>query len=188
MSVQPERRPFDVDEYHRMAEVGILTDEDRVELIDGEILTMSPIGHRHHYAVMFLTEALVRGLNGRAVVSPQGPIRLHRWTEPQPDVMLLQPPLTRYARGTAGPADALLIIEVADSSQYRDRVVKLPRYAAAGVREVWIVDVQAEAVEVYRDPSPKGYRDAGRAARGDRVAPEAFADLTLAVDDIFGPA
>src|SRR5438093_8107190 len=138
MAVDLTRRLFDVDEYHRMAEVGILTRADRVELIDGEIIEMSPIGAPHGRSVMFLTDAFVRRLEGRALVSPQLSVRLHRRTEPQPDITLLRPPLARYARAIPGPDDVFLIVEVADTSQYRDRFVKLPRYAAAGIPEVWI--------------------------------------------------
>ncbi len=186
MEVELTRRLFDVDEYHRMGEVGILSDEDRVELIDGEILIMSPIGAPHARCVMFLTDVFVRRLEGRAVVSPQNSVRLHRRTEPQPDIILLRPPLARYAKAIPGPADALLVVEVADSSQYRDRVVKLPRYAAAGIPEVWIVDLEAGVVDVHREPSPDGYRAWRRLRRGEDIAPDAFPDVALAVDDVLG--
>jgi Uma2 family endonuclease len=186
MSVELTRRLFDVDEYHRMAEVGILTEDDRVELIDGEIVEMTPIGAPHARCVMFLNDAFVRRLEGRAVVSPQNSLRLHRRTEPQPDIILLRPPLARYAQHIPGPADALLVVEVADTSQYRDRVVKLPRYAAAGVREVWIVDLDNRVVDVHREPTPDGYRASRRLGRGDDIAPEAFPDVSLAVDDVLG--
>jgi Uma2 family endonuclease len=186
MAVELTRRLFDVDEYHRMAEVGILTDGDRVELIDGEIVTMTPIGAPHSRCVMFLNDAFVRRLEGRAITSPQLSVRLHRRTEPQPDVMLLRPPLSRYARTIAGPADVLLIVEVADTSQYRDRVVKLPRYGAAGIPEVWIVDLAAGVIDVHREPRSDGYQVHRRLTRGEQVAPAAFEDLILEVDDILG--
>ena len=186
MGVELTRRLFDVDEYHRMGEVGILTDEDRVELIDGEILEMSPIGPPHARCVMFLNDVFVRRLEGRAVVSPQNSVRLHRRTEPQPDIILLRPPLARYAKAIPGPGDTLLVIEVAETSQYRDRVVKLPRYAAAGIPEVWIVDLGAGVVDAHRGPSVGGYRTSRRLGRGEDVAPEAFPDVALAVDDVLG--
>ncbi len=186
MGVELTRRLFDVDEYHRMAEVGILTDEDRVELIDGDIVEMTPIGAPHARCVMFLTDVFVRRLEGRAVVSPQNSVRLHRRTEPQPDIILLRPPLARYAKTIPGPGDALLVVEVADTSQHRDRVIKLPRYAAAGVREVWIVDLGAGVVDVHREPSPDGYGAWRRLGRGEQVAPEVFPDVALAVDDVLG--
>lgn len=186
MAVGLPRRLFDVDEYHRMAEVGILTRADRVELIDGEIVMMTPIGPSHARCVMFLTEVFVRLLVGRAVVSPQNSVRLHRRTEPQPDIILLRPPLAKYAKRIPGPGDTLLVVEVAYSSQYHDRVVKLPRYAAAGIPEVWIVDLDGGFVDVHREPSPGGYRVSRRLERHEEVAPEAFPDVVLAVDDILG--
>jgi Uma2 family endonuclease len=186
MGDELKRRRFDVDEYHRMAQVGILTREDRVELIDGDIVEMTPIGPPQLRCVMFLTEAFVRRLEGRAVVSPQGSLRLHRRTEPEPDIALLRPPLARYGKTIPGPSDALLVVEVADTSQHRDRAIKLPRYAASGIPEVWIVDLDAGVVDVHRRPSAQGYRDTRRAGRGEQVAPEAFPNVVLAVDDILG--
>jgi Uma2 family endonuclease len=186
MSVTLTRRRFTVDEYHRMAEVGILTRADRVELIDGEIVEMSPIGASHARCVMFLTDAFVRHLAGRAVVSPRNSLRLGEHLEPQPDLILLRPPLARYHERIPGAADALLVVEVADTSQHRDRAVKLPRYAAAGVPEVWLVDLDASAVEIYRAPSSEGYRSSRRLGRGQDASPAAFSDLVLAVDDILG--
>jgi Uma2 family endonuclease len=186
MAIEMTRRLFDVDEYHRMAEVGILTDEDRVELIDGEIVEMSPIGAPHTRSVMFLNDAFVRRLEGRALVCPQGSVRLHRRTEPQPDIALLRPPLARYGRAIPAPADVFLIVEVADTSQYRDRVVKLPRYAAAGIPEYWIVDLKGEILDVYREPAAGRYGASRQLRRGDSIAPAAFPDVTLTVDDILG--
>jgi Uma2 family endonuclease len=171
MGDELKRRRFDVDEYHRMAQVGILTREDRVELIDGDIVEMTPIGPPHLRC---------------AVVSPQGSLRLHRRTEPEPDIALLRPPLARYGKTIPGPSDALLVVEVADTSQHRDRAIKLPRYAASGIPEVWIVDLDAGVVDVHRRPSAQGYRDTRRAGRGEQVAPEAFPNVVLAVDDILG--
>lgn len=186
MSPELQRRRFTVDEYHRMAEVGILTREARVELIDGEIVEMTPIGAPHVRCVMFLTEAFVRRLEGRALVSPQNSLRLSQWSEPEPDLALLRPPLAVYGKRIPVPTDTLLVVEVADTSQYRDRVVKLPRYAAAGVPEVWIVDLDGGVVETYRDPSSEGYRETRRLERGAEVAPAAFPDASLEVDDILG--
>ena len=152
----------------------------------GEIFKMSPIGPRHARCVMFLNEVFVRRLGGRAIVSPQNPVRLHRRSESQPDVILLRPPLDRYAQATPGPGDTLLVVEVADTSQHRDRVIKLPRYAAAGIPGVWIVDFDASALDFYRDPLPDRYRRARRAVRGQSITPEAFPDLTLAVSEVLG--
>jgi Uma2 family endonuclease len=186
MAIELTRRLFDVDEYHRMAEVGILTDEDRVELIDGEIVEMTPLAPPHMRCVTFLTEVFVRRLEGRAVVSTQNSVRLHRRTEPEPDVALLRPPLARYGEAIPRPDDVFLLIEVADTSQYRDRVVKLPRYAQAEIAEVWIVDLEAGVVDVHREPVASGYRVLRHARRGEDVAPAAFPDVVLPVNDILG--
>jgi Uma2 family endonuclease len=186
MPVELTRRLFTVDEYHRMAEVGVLTRRDRVELIDGEIVEMSPIGAPHLRCVMYLNEVFVRRLEGRAVVSSQNSLRLSQWSEPEPDLALLRPPLAKYGKAIPASGDALLVVEVADTSQHRDRVVKLPRYAAAGIPEMWIIDLDGGAVEVYREPSPEGYREARRIGRGARVAPGAFPDVVLEVAEILG--
>jgi Uma2 family endonuclease len=186
MNVELKRRRFTVDEYHRMGEVGILTSDDRVELIDGEIIEMTAMDAPHFRCVMFLNETFVKRLAGRAIVAPQLPLRLTNWTEPEPDVVLLRPPLDRYGKTIAISEDALLAVEVSDTTLRYDRGVKLPRYAAAGVPEVWIVDLNGEAVEVYREPSPDGYRESRRLERGDAVAPAAFPDLVIAIHDILG--
>ncbi len=184
MAVALTTRRFTVEEYHRMAEVGILTDEDRVELIDGEIVEMTPIGHG--WCVMFLTEFFVKNLADRAFVSPQGPLRLGRNTQLQPDLALLRPPRDAYRKTVPASGDVLLVIEVADTSLERDRAIKLPRYAALDIREVWIVDVEGQAVEVYRAPTPSGYRDAERTALDGFVSPAAFPDLRVSVAELLG--
>ena len=186
MAVALTTRRFTVEEYHRMAEVGILTDEDRVELIDGEIVEMTPIGARHGWCVMVLTEFFVKNLADRALVSPQGPLRLGRRTQLQPDLALLRPPRNAYRNAVPASADVLLVIEVADTSLERDRAIKLPRYAALDIREVWIVDVEGQAVEVDRTPTPSGYRDARRTALDGFVSPAAFPDLRVSVAELLG--
>ena len=186
MDVELARHRFTVDEYHRMGEVGILAEDDRVELVDGEIVHMTPIGPRHVVRVAALHRRLQVLLEDRADIIVQSPIRLGPHHEPQPDVTLLRPPLSRYEARLAGPGDVLLVVEVADTSAVYDRGVKLPLYAAAGIPEVWLVDLAGEAVEVYRAPAATGYRDARRLVRGDRVAPGAFPDASLAVDEVLG--
>ncbi|MDQ3703195.1 MAG: Uma2 family endonuclease [Chloroflexota bacterium] len=146
-------RRFTVDEYFEMARAGILTEDDRVELIDGQIIQMSPIGDPHAEAVNRCNWAFV-GLMaaGRVMTSIQNPIRVDRYNDPQPDVVLVPPGL----RGAPRVADVLLVIEVADSSLIFDRHTKLPLYARAGIREAWLVDLKAEAVEVHRAPGLGG--------------------------------
>src|ERR671938_544657 len=141
MSVQVAKRCFSVDEYYRMGEAGILTEDDRVELIEGEIIEMSPIGSRHAACVNRLNTLLGRHLRQTAIVSVQNPIRLDAYSEPEPDVALLRPRADYYESGHPTPADALLIVEVADTSADYDRIIKLPLYAKAGIPEAWLVDL-----------------------------------------------
>ena len=186
MTAALTKRRFTVDEYHRMAEVGILTETDRVELIDGEIVEMAPVGSRHASVVKRLNALLTGRLGARAIVSVQDPVQLSKESEPQPDVVLLRPTPDFYAGSHPEPVDTLLLIEVADTSLLYDRGVKLPRYATARVIEVWIVDLAEDAVEVCRTPGPDGYRDVVRVPRGGSLSPVAFPDLTLGVDEILG--
>ena len=167
-----------------MAEAGILTEDDRVELIEGEIVQMTPIGRRHAACVAELTRLLVQGVGPGAVVWPRNPISLPGDTEPQPDLVLLRPRGDRYAEQDARPEDVLLLIEVADTSIRYDRSVKLPLYARAGIPEVWIVDLPADAVEVYRQPTATGYTASTRAGRDGAVTPAAFPGVTQSVDQI----
>lgn len=185
MSVDVVRRRFTVDEYLHMAEVGILTERDRVELLDGEIVEMTPIGRRHAVSVGALTRALVPGIGSRAVVWPQGPIRISESSQPEPDLTLLRLRPVSYRDADAEPRDVLLLIEVSDTSIRRDRELKLPIYARAGIQEYWIVDVQEEMVEVYTRPSASTYASVQRFRRGDVISPSAFPDLRISVDEIF---
>jgi Uma2 family endonuclease len=186
MAIQTEarRRRFTREEYHRMAEAGILHEDDRVELIEGEIVHMTPIGRRHAACVAELNRLLVPAVGRRALLWPQNPITLPNDTEPQPDIVLLRPRVDRYLEDDAHPDDVLLLIEVADTSQRYDRLVKLPLYGRAGVPEVWIVDLPGEVIEIHRGPSPNGYARTTRTARGGAVSPEAFPDIVLSVDII----
>ena len=180
MSVQPARRLFDVEEYHRMGQVGILGPEDRVELIEGEIVRMSAIGRGHAFTVMMLTNLLVKAVGDRALVSPGNPVRLTRHTEPQPDLMLLRPDADYRHEAFVGPGHVLLVIEVAESSLTWDRGVKLRLYARAAIPEVWIVDVEHERVEVHRDPAGGVYRAVEVVPRGGRLGPAALPGVEIA--------
>ena len=177
------RRRFDVDEYHRMIEAGILSEDDRVELLDGEIVQMHSIGSRHFASVIQIGNLLIPQLSGSALVSIRGPVRLSRFSEPEPDVALLRVRDDCYASGLPEPADTYLIVEVADSSLLKDRTAKLPLYAVAQIPELWIVDLTANAVDVHRDPEGHGYATVTRFAEGV-VTPLAFPDLRLDVREI----
>ena len=178
------RWKLDVEGYHRLGETGILTAEDRVELIEGEVVEMSPIGAAHIGAVMALTRLLILAAGDRARVSPQGSIRLPPNSEPQPDIALLRPRADQYRSALPTPADILLLVEVAETSLRFDRLVKLPLYARHNIPEVWIVDLAAGAIEVHRGPTPDGYASASVAARGTVLEP--LPGLAIAVDDILG--
>src|SRR5437667_5769956 len=151
MHVEVTKKLFTVDEYYQMAAAGILRPEDRVELIDGEIIQMSPIGHRHAVAVLRLNHLFIESFAGRAMVSVQNPIQLNKYTEPEPDVVVLKPRSDYYAAKKWQPDDALFIVEVADTTLRYDRDIKVPRYAAAGILEVWLEDVSDDELLVYRD-------------------------------------
>ena len=184
MATQVARRLFTVEEYHRMGEVGILGEDDRVELVEGEIVQMSPIGSRHATCVRRLNHLFGRHLLGRAIIDVQNPIRLSQHSEPQPDVSLLKPRADFYASGHPGPEDVLLVVEVVESSGAYDREVKVPLYARAGIPEVWVVDLAEGRVEVYRKPSAEGYREVRQLGRGERLAPEALPQLELGVEEV----
>ena len=184
MAVPVTRRRFTVDEYSRMADAGILSEDDRVELIDGAIVNMVPIGALHAGVIIRLNHLLSRLVGDRAMISPQNPVRLSDFSEPLPDVMLLCPRQDFYTSAHPGPGDVLLLMEVADSSVDYDRSVKVPLYARHSVPEVWVIDLQRGLVEVYRDPAPGGYREIRVARRGDRLSPLALPDVALSVDDI----
>jgi Uma2 family endonuclease len=149
MESWPQRHRITVDEYHRMAEVGLLAPDARVELIEGEIIDMAPIGKEHTSIVDQLTRLFIRAVGDSAIVRVQGSVRLSQMSEPEPDVVLLKPRTDFYRNEYASGADTLLVIEVSDSSLRYDRDVKVPFYARHGVPEVWIVDVQNDRLLVY---------------------------------------
>lgn len=186
MAVQVLKRRFTVEEYYQMAKAGILSEDERVELLEGEIVEMAPIGSRHAACVKRLNHLLSQQVGGRALVSVQDPIRLGPHSEPQPDLALLRPRLDYFAQAHPGPQDVYLVIEVGETSADFDREVKGPLYARAGIPEVWLVDLSEERVEVYREPTPQGYRVIQQVRRGERLTLTMFPDLDLAVDAILG--
>ncbi|HEU4369995.1 MAG TPA: Uma2 family endonuclease [Methylomirabilota bacterium] len=181
--VERPRRRFTIEEYERMVETGILKQDDRVELIEGEIVEMSPIGDPHAALVTNLTHVFVRLAGDRARVRVQGPIRVPPRSLPQPDLALLR--ARSYRRAGATTHDVLLVIEVADTSLEYDRTVKLALYALAGIGEYWVVDANSDTVHVYRSPSGPRYREHRQAVAGDAVATLAFPDDPIDVAAIF---
>ena len=171
VTVLPARHKLDVDAYHRMAEAGIFGEEKRIELIDGDLIDMAPIGQGHAALVSGLAEALFIACAGRAIVWPQNPVRLDRSSEPQPDLAVLRRRADFYATGERPrPADVLLLVEVADSSLRFDRTVKLPLYAKAGIAEFWIVDLKRRILTAYRRPAGNGYGETAVHRAGDELA------------------
>ena len=178
------RRRFDTEEYHRMVEARVLSEDDRVELIEGEIVEMTPIGARHVACVNRLTRVLSRYAGDDYLVSVQNPLRLDEDTEPQPDLTLLRESNNPGELPTAG--DVALVVEVAETSLRYDRETKLPLYAKTRIPEVWIFDLTGEVAEIYSAPSSSGYTRVEKYGPGQELHSESLADLTLDVDNVLG--
>ncbi len=169
-----------------MGEVGILTERDRVELIEGELIAMSPIGSEHAGTVNALNRLLVQAVGERGVVAVQNPVRLDDLSEPQPDFAVLRPRADDYRRATPRSVDVLLIVEVADTSLAYDRDVKRSLYARHGVPEFWIVNLAANEVEVCRAPTGDQYASVSQVGRDGILEPELLSGVAIAVAAILG--
>jgi len=180
------RHRFTVEEYHRMGEAGIFGEDDRVELVEGEVVEMTPIGDRHAECVMRLTRLLVRFARDGYTVSVQNPVHLDEQNEPQPDLVLLGEPGRKV--GVPVPADILLLIEVSDSSLDYDRDVKLPLYSSASLPEAWVVNLAARVVEVHSVPTTGGYATVSRFGRGEKVFSATVPDLAAEAAELLPPA
>ena len=180
------RHKLDVDGYYRMADAGILGEDDRVELIDGELIDMVPIGMDHAATVNGLNHVLVMACNGRAIVSVQNPVRIDRFNEPQPDFAVFRLRADNYRTGGhPGPSDVLLLVDVADSSLRFDKNVKLPLYARAGIAETWIVDLGRRALDAYREPAGDAYGSMRTYGPGDRVSLALMPEIGLSLAGVF---
>ena len=184
--VGPVRHKLDVDQYYRIADAGVFGEEDRIELIDGDLIDMAPISQAHAAIVSALAEALFVACAGRAIVWPQNPIRLDRLSEPQPDLAVLRRLADFYSGERPGPADVLLLVEVADSSLRFDRTVKLPPYARAGIAELWIVDLRQRVLSAYRKPAGDGYAETTTHTSGDQLALVLAPEIVVRLDLILG--
>jgi Uma2 family endonuclease len=187
MAVAVRTRRFNADEYLRMVEVGILSYDDRVELIDGEVLSMTPIGPRHSAAVDRATRLFVSRFGADAIVRVQGPVRLNLFTEPEPDVLVLRPRDDFYASAHPGPAEVLLVVEVADASLDYDRDVKAFVYAQSGVPEYWVLDLNAQVLLRHTSPADGAYRHIDRIDRDARIAPQQLPHRVIPVGDLIVP-
>jgi len=181
----PARHRLSVEDYHKLGEVGILTEESRVELIEGELIDMAPIGGPHMGLVNRLNRLLVLAVGDLGVVSIQNPVTLPPNSEPQPDVAILKPGADSAGSAVPRADEVLLLIEVADTTLSYDRNTKLKLYAKAGIAEAWIVNLQSKCVEVYRDPAPAGYVEHSEVGSGRIVSPLALPTVQLAVAEIF---
>lgn len=183
-TVQIERRLFTVKEYDRFIEAGVLTEDDPVELINGEVVKMSPISSPHAGCVARLSMLLSFRLGQQAIIWTQNPVHIDQYSEPEPDVAVLKYRADFYSESLPRPADVLLLIEVADTSLSYDRRVKTPLYAKAGVQEVWIVDVENRLVYVYRNPVKGKYHETLTIKPGDTVTSSAFPEMTVNLEEM----
>jgi Uma2 family endonuclease len=182
-----EKWHFNVDQYYRLAEVGVLKPDDRVELIEGEIIRMSPIGSPHAACVTRLNRFLqTRWTETEVIIAVQNPVRLSDFSEPVPDVALLKPRSDFYATRHPGPEDVLLVIEVSDATLLADRNVKMPLYARAGIPEAWLVNLPRKLVEVYFDSTEGDYRESLKFKHGEILVSPTVAGLALPVNEIIG--
>jgi Uma2 family endonuclease len=186
MSLQVAKHFFTVEQFHRMGEAGIFSEDARLELIEGEIVEMSPIGSRHVACVNILSMFLNRAVGDIAIISTQNPIQLNDLTQPQPDIALLNMRDDFYRSSLATPGDVLLVIEVADTTVDYDRLIKLPLYAKAGIAEVWIVNLPAEQVEIYAQPEGEAYKKSLEVRRGEEAQAQTIANLNIPADMILG--
>jgi Uma2 family endonuclease len=180
------RRRLTVDEYYRMGEAGILARNERVELIEGELIEMAPIGSEHAGTVNKLAYALILAVGSQAVVSPQNPVRLANRTEPEPDFAVLQARADFYTLAHPTAQDVLLAIEVADSSLAYDSGLKRALYASRDIREFWIVNLVARVVEVYRNPSGDRYEWSATVEPSGVLEIEALPGVSISAKQIFG--
>lgn len=184
MSLQVAKHCFTVAEFERMGEAGIFREDARLELIEGEIVEMSPIGSRHAACVKFLSRFLNHAVSDVALISTQDPIQLDEFSEPQPDIalLLLRDDFYRHAHPT--PSDVLLVIEVADTTLEYDRLVKVPLYAKAGIKEVWLVNLPAQRIEIYAEPASGAYRIIREVKRGEEAQSHSIAGLVVSASAV----
>lgn len=186
MAVHLTRRRFTIDEYHQMAEAGILGEDDRVELIDGEIVEMTPIGRRHAACVDRLNQLLVLRFSDVAQVAVQNPVHLGEHSEPEPDLALLHRRSDFYDSALRTPDAVLLLVEVGETSADLDRKVKVPLYARHSIPELWLVNLKEETITVYREPSSGSYQNVRVVRRGEELAPALFPERTMSGADLLG--
>jgi len=180
-----QRHRFTVADFHRLGERSVFRDNARVELVEGEIIDMTPIGSKHAAAVRRLDQILARAVGDGGIVSVQSPVVLGEYSEPEPDIALLRPRHDFYASAHPGPADVFLLIEVGDTSVRYDREIKIPLYARHGIPEVWLVDLEGGSLTIYGDPSASGYESVARPEPLQAVSVPRVEGVTLDLSDLF---
>jgi len=180
-------RRITVDEYHRIGDAGVFDHDERLELLDGFLLAVSPIGHRHGFAARTVANLLSYALGRRAIIETNAPLALTTESEPEVDVLVLRPPFRLYRERLPRPADVLLLIEVSDQSRSYVSGPKARSYAEAGIEELWIVDLVEENVIVHRDPQAGGYGSRAIFARDARIAPASFPESSLLISEFVEP-
>ena len=183
----PETRKFTVEEYYRMAEVGILQPNEKVELINGEIIVMSPIGNPHASTVRRIERVMGRAFGDAATISGQNPVRLGNYSDLQPDVAILRYREDDYFGKPPAAEDVLLVIEVSETSLAYDRGTKANMYAIANVPETWVMNLVEDCIESFTQPGPNGYANHTIYRRGDRISPSTLPDVEFAVEDLLPP-
>jgi Uma2 family endonuclease len=180
-----QKHRLTVDEYHRMGEAGILRQVDRVELIEGEIIDISPIGSDHAGTVNYLNQVLFAALQEKAIISTQNPIILNNRNEPEPDIVLLKPRDDFYRQSHPTPTDVLLIIEVADTSLRYDREIKIPLYARHNIPEVWLIDLENNQLTKFFSPNNSQYETSNIVTDHSQVSIQELPDLKINLTKLF---
>jgi Uma2 family endonuclease len=180
-----QRHQITVDQYYQMAQVGLLSAEDRVELIEGEIIDMAPIGSAHASTLRTLAELFREAVGKQAIVAVQDPVRLGDRSEPEPDLALLRRREDRYKHAHPTAPDVYLIVEVAQTSLRYDREIKLPLYARHGIPEVWIIDTQKRTLSLHRDPQGERYASESTTSAPGKLALSALPDVAIDLAGLF---
>ena len=179
------RRLLTLDEYHTIGAAGVLKEDDRIELIEGEMIEMAPIGSRHLAKVNRLARLLSQCVGNQAIISVQNPIALPPHNEPQPDLALLKPRADDYEGKLPGADDILLVIEVADTTLAYDRDAKMPIYARHGIAEAWLVDIQGRSLAILLEPGEKGYRRLLTPTRNETITPSLLPNVVIRLADLW---
>lgn len=186
MVTSPSRKLFTVDEYYRMLDVGVIRPDDRIELIEGEIVQMAPMSCKHGGCITYLIQVLNELVNGKAIVNSQIPLHLNDYSEPEPDVCILKNREDFYRNAHATPKDILLVIEVSLSTLSYDLNAKIPMYANSGVIEVWVVDLENEEVHQFTEPLDGEYQNHIIHQKNETVQAQQIESAVLSVNDILG--